>query len=80
MKRPAMARRSAALPPAHTAAEIVVLPVEQRAPDFTMEFDARSAAGAPPPAEGPDPTIGFAGPLRILDFIKYNQLHGGNFL
>ena len=36
-----------ALTPAHTAAEIVVLPAEQRGRDLVLEFDARFAAGAP---------------------------------
>ena len=38
---------AAALTPAHTAAEIVVLPAEQRGRDLVLEFDARFAAGAP---------------------------------
>ena len=36
-----------ALTPAHTAAEIVVLPAEQRGRDLVLEFDARFAAVAP---------------------------------
>ena len=38
---------AAAMTPAHTAAEIVALPVEQRGRDLVLEFDARFAAGAP---------------------------------
>jgi|LSQX01.3.fsa_nt_gb hypothetical protein len=50
-----------ALTPAHTAAEIVVLPAEQRGRDFTMEFDVRFAPGAP---RDLDLRLGFAPPGR----------------
>lgn len=52
---------TAVLGAATHAAEIVALPVEQRAPDFAMEFDARFAAGAP---RDLDIRLGFAPPGR----------------